>query len=284
MSDGSSGKQDARTIVITGASDGIGAACARQLVARGENVAIVGRSPSKTAALGEELGAAYHVTDFADLSQVRALAAELLASCPRIDVLANNAGGIFRRQTTADGFDLTLQVNHLAPFLLTGLLMERLIASRASVIATSSVAARGFGHVDVKDLNNARKWSPQKAYGDGKLANILFTRELHRRYHPAGISAVAFHPGSVATSFASDTSSWMRHIYASRLARAFMVPADKAGGELTWLALGTPGVTWLPGEYYERRAPARRVNPQVRDSALAAELWDRSAEMVGLAS
>ena len=145
-----------QTIVITGASDGIGAAAAGQLRALGHQVVVVGRSPEKTAAVAQALNAPSHLADFADLGQVRALAAELLASYPRIDVLANNAGGLFGQETTKDGFDKTFQVNHLAPFLLTHLLMDRLIESDARVIQTSSAAHRLFGHIDLDDLDNAK--------------------------------------------------------------------------------------------------------------------------------
>ncbi|HBR89532.1 MAG TPA: short-chain dehydrogenase, partial [Microbacterium sp.] len=130
-----------RTIIITGASDGIGAASARQLHEAGEQVIVVGRDPDKTAAVAKRLDVPSHVADFADLAQVRDLAETLLQQYPRIDVLANNAGGVFGERTeTRDGYELTFQVNHLAPFLLTNLLVERLRTSQASVIQTSSQA------------------------------------------------------------------------------------------------------------------------------------------------
>jgi NAD(P)-dependent dehydrogenase (short-subunit alcohol dehydrogenase family) len=169
--------------------------------------------------------------------------------------------------------------------LLTSLLIDRLTSSNAKVIQTSSVGARVFGHIDISDLNNTRKWTPSKAYGDSKLANILFTRELHRRHHDQGISAVAFHPGNVATSFASDTSSWIRFVYRRPLAKMLTTP-DKGGAELAWFAEGVPGVTWKSGEYYENHhtSPARKINPQARDDALAEILWERSTAMSGLTS
>ena len=268
-----------QTIVLTGASDGIGAAAARQLTGHGHRVVVVGRSPEKTAAVAEEIGAPFHVADFADLAQVRALAEELTAY-PRIDVLANNAGGIFTRRTTVDGFEKTLQVNHLAPFLLTSLLMDRLIASQAKVIQTSSMGHRAFGKIDLDDLANDRDWDANKAYGDAKLANVLFTKELHRRYADQGLAAAAFHPGGIATNFANDTSSVMRFAYHTPI-RHLMTSVDKGGSRLVWLAEGTPGQTWTSGEYYERNRPGK-VNPQVKDEALARGLWERSEEMLGL--
>ncbi|EAP98095.1 putative oxidoreductase [Janibacter sp. HTCC2649] len=269
-----------RTIVITGASDGIGAAAAGQLQALGHEVVLVGRSPEKTAAVASRLNAPSHVADFADLDQVRALAADLLAAHPRIDVLANNAGGVFAQESTKDGFDKTFQVNHLAPFLLTHLLMDRLVESDASVIQTASAAHRLFGNIDLDDLDNARNWSANKAYGDGKLANVLFTRELHRRFHDRGVNAVAFHPGVIRTNFANDTPSLMRFVYRTPLAR-LLTGVESGGGRLTWLAAGIPGETWEPGRYYENNKPAK-INPQVKDAALAQGLWERSEALLGL--
>lgn len=271
-----------QTIVITGASDGIGAAAARQLTARGKHVILVGRSPAKTEAVAKELNAPYHVADFADLGQVRRLAAALQDSCPRIDVLANNAGGIMgQRQVTGDGFERTFQVNHLAPFLLTHLLMPVLLRSHAKIIQTSSIAAKRYGHIDIDDLQNLRAYSPQKAYGDAKLANILFTAELHRRYHSQGIAAAAFHPGIVATGFASHTTHVMRYLYHSAVTRLFTITPDEGADTMVWLADGTPGTVWQPGAYYEKRA-VTRSNPQANDAELARQLWEHSAALLKL--
>jgi NAD(P)-dependent dehydrogenase (short-subunit alcohol dehydrogenase family) len=274
-----------KTIIITGASDGIGAAAARQLSARGERVVIVGRSSEKTKKVADQLGAPHHIADFQDLQQVRSLADDLLGTYSQIDVLSNNAGGIFTEETTKDGFDKTFQVNHLAPFLLTELLMDRLIASKASIIQTSSNAAKMFGKIDIDDLNNRRKWSANKAYGDAKLANILFTKELQRRYGKQGIAAVSFHPGGVATGFASDTSSGMRHIVRNPLGRRLLLITPEKGAEtLTWRAEGTPSQTWQPAELYEKKKawPADKLNPQTHDANLAQQLWERSHQMLSV--
>jgi NAD(P)-dependent dehydrogenase (short-subunit alcohol dehydrogenase family) len=269
-------------IVITGASDGIGAAAARQLAGAGEQVVIVGRSAQKTKAAAEAAGVPYFVADFADLSQVRQLAAELNGRYPRIKVLANNAGGIMgARELTKDGFEKTFQVNHLAPFLLTHLLMPALLAGHAAVIQTASTAAKRHGKIDLGRLQNAAGYSPNKAYGAAKLENILFTRELDRRYRDQGLAAVAFHPGIVATNFARDTTSWFRYIYQTPVGRLILVSPEKGAAQLVWLAEGTPGVTWEPGAYYQNKKPAKSAD-QATDPVLAAGLWDRSAELLGL--
>jgi NAD(P)-dependent dehydrogenase (short-subunit alcohol dehydrogenase family) len=267
-----------RTIIITGASDGIGAAAARELHAAGDTVVVVGRSPQKTGASARELGVEHHVSDFSCLDQVRTLGAALLAAHPRIDVLANNAGGIMaERELTVDGNEKTLQVNHLAPFLLTELLLPRLVESRGSVITTSSAAARVFGSIDIDDLGNERGYSPNKAYGDAKLANILFTRELARRFGDEGVSAAAFHPGLVGTSFGTGSTSPLRVLY--RFFGRFMLSPEKGADTLVWLATSTPRTDWENGAFYTKRAISG-TNPQADDAALATALWERSAALV----
>lgn len=270
-----------KTIIITGASDGIGAAAARRLSEKGHRIVVVGRSATKTADIARQIGAEHYVSDFADLSQVRRLADELLAAYPSIDVLANNAGGIMgARAVTIDGNEKTFQVNHLAPFLLTRLLLPSLVAGTATVIQTASAAARIYGKFDIDDLQNDRDYAPQTAYGNAKLANILFTKELQRRYADQGLSAVSFHPGLVATSFASDTTHLMRRLYHGPLKKLLTITAEKGADQLVWLAEGTPGTTFEPGGYYELKKIAAKVNPDMNDANLARGLWERSDALV----
>ncbi|AZS38928.1 Serine 3-dehydrogenase [Microbacterium oxydans] len=274
-----------KTIVLTGASDGIGAAAARQLAGPAHRLILVGRSAEKTRVVAEETGAEWFTADFARLDEVRTLAGKIAAAVgdTGIDVLANNAGGIFGDRTpTVDGFEKTMQVNHLAPFLLTNLLLPRLLRAGGAVINTSSIAHRLFGHLDVDDLDNTRRFSPNKAYGDAKLANVLFAKSLHTKFHAAGLSAVAFHPGTVQTNFAADSSSVMRLLYRTPLKHLVLIGADKGGATLRWFIEGTPDQTWFSGAYYDERVLTTKVNPQVDDAALAEALWQRSAELVGL--
>jgi len=270
-----------KTIVITGASDGIGAAAARQLTQQGERVVLVGRSPQKTEAVAREIGANWFLADFAELDDVRELARQLLAAYPRIDVLANNAGGLMGdRKVTVDGHELTFQVNYLAPFLLTSLLHERLVESEATVIATASAAGRIFGRVDLDDLENARDYRPSRAYGTAKLENIMFARELDRRYRADGISSASFHPGIVATNFAAGSSSHLRRFYGAGVRRLLATP-EKAADTLVWLATTRPGIDWPQGQYFAHRKVAK-ANRQAYDDALCAGLWDRTVTMLGL--
>ncbi|MGO2111044.1 MAG: SDR family NAD(P)-dependent oxidoreductase [Pseudoclavibacter sp.] len=272
-----------KTIIITGASDGIGAAAARRLHEDGHRIVVVGRSTEKTRAVADELSVDSYTADFTRLDDVRTLAEQLKTACPQIDVLANNAGGVFGDPTkTVDGFEKTFQINHLAPFLLTALLMDTLIASRATVIQTSSIGARLTGNVDIDDLDLDRNFSAIRAYGTAKLENILFTQELHRRYFDQGISAAAFHPGNVASSFGSQTESrLMRTISQNPILRklAFVTP-DKGADQLVWLATTESGTDWESGHYYENRKPAKRMNPQARDPSLAHQLWQRSEQLL----
>ncbi len=265
-----------RTIVITGASDGIGAAAARRLHQSGENVVVVGRSETKAAAVAAELGADYFVADFADLSQVRALAEKVLSEYQRIDVLANNAGGMTSKlRMTADGYENTYQVDYLAPFLLTTQLLDLLVDSRATILNTTSSSQKLLHNVTVTDLENTYRRRPSTAYALAKLAIILFTMELHRRYHLGGLSVAAFHPGYVNSNFGPASGSrfltFMRRTPAVRLTP----PAEHGADMLVWLASGTPGVDWKSGEYYSRHKIAK-ANRAAYDPDLARELWDRT--------
>lgn len=242
---------------------------------------LVGRSEAKTAAVAAELDAAYFVADFADLSQVRALADKLRSEYPRIDVLGNNAGGMFSRmQRTADGHEITFQVNYLAPFLLTTQLLDVLIGSRATVVNTTSSSQKLLHRVTLDDFETTDRRRPGTAYALAKLANILFTRELHRRYHAGGLSAAVVHPGFVNTNIGHASGSrflvWMQRTPVSRL----IATADRGADQLVWLASSTPGVDWTPGEYYAKGKVAR-ANRAADDPVLARELWDRALAAVG---
>ena len=274
-----------KVVVVTGASDGIGAAASRQLHRDGHTVVVVGRSAEKTHAVAAELGVDYFVADFTRFDDVARLAAALKVAYPRIDVLANNAGGVFgERTTTADGFEKTFQVNHLAPFLLTQLLLDTLLASRASVLQTSSTV-RFAARIDLENLNNERDFEASRAYAAAKLENILFTQELHRRYHASGISTASFYPGNVRTNFASETTNpIMRGVrflgYTPVIGQILLSTPEQGADQLIWLAEGTPGTAWQSGAYYYRRKVSVPRSRQAHDADLARGLWERSEELL----
>ncbi len=270
---------EAKTIVITGASDGIGAASARQLKALGHRVVIVGRSPEKTARVAKELEAPYHLADYSRLSDVVRLAEEL-RQYPRIDVLCNNAGGAQNnRVLTEDGFERTFQINLLGGFLLTNLLLGKLCESGATVIQTSSIAANYFSsNFNIDDLQSAQNYRAFDAYGSAKLEDILFTWELQRRYGERGISAVAFEPGVVRTNFASESTPFVKFMYHSPLKYLFTISPKKSAERLTFLANGKPGVDFVPGEVYSGK---KLMKLKFRDpeGTVAKRLWDACLKM-----
>ncbi|MFI6026521.1 SDR family NAD(P)-dependent oxidoreductase [Amycolatopsis magusensis] len=271
-----------KVIVITGASDGIGAAASELLCGNDTRLILTGRSPVKTKAVAERVGAEYHVADFERLDEVRDLATALLDSCDRIDVLANNAGGLFSGPTrTVDGFEKTFQVNHLAPYLLTNLLIDRLLPSRSTVVNTSSVGARLNGRIDLEDLNSWKKFTVNRAYGNAKLANILFTKGLHERFHARGLSSVAFHPGPIASNFASDTTSYLRWVYRGPLKRLLTSP-ERGGENLAHFATTATEASWISGEYYNDRREIARTSKQAYDAEMVTRHWDLSAQMLGV--
>jgi NAD(P)-dependent dehydrogenase (short-subunit alcohol dehydrogenase family) len=268
-----------RTIVVTGASSGVGLAAAQQFAAQGDEVAVVGRNPARLAAAMTAVRAAAtgpapagFQADFDELADVRRLAAELGAAYPSIDVLANNAGGMvdtYRR--TADGFEATIQGNHLAPFLLTGLLKDNLAGGR--VVNTASDAHRRE-NLDPDDLTgSAQGYNSWRAYGAGKAANILFTAEAARRWPE--IFAVSFHPGVVRTNFGTGTATKLFYKYAP-----FLVTPQKAGALLVWLATAGPDELTHGGYYvgHKLTVPSRKAG----DPAMAERLWEASGAAVGL--
>ena len=268
-----------KTIVITGASTGIGAQAATRLAEQGWQVAVVGRNPERTAAVAASVGGSPLVADYDRLDDVRALAASLLERYPRIDVLANNAGGLVSEKgTTADGHERTIQHNHLAPFLLTNLLLPRLLESGARVVSTSSLANTA-GHLRLDDLDwQKRAWfGGWRAYGTSKLATILFMRELARR---TPLPAFSFHPGYVSTGFGAD-SAFIKLSYLMKPG-GFGIPVSQGAEPLVLLATGDAAPA-PSGTYYDQLVPNGRTRAQAHDADLAAGLWIKSAQLVGIA-
>jgi NAD(P)-dependent dehydrogenase (short-subunit alcohol dehydrogenase family) len=269
-------------IAITGASDGIGAAAARELSKRGCRVLLIGRNEQKLAPIARELGAPYLLADLASLGEVKQLASSLMTEFPNLTQLINNAGGFFgnSRSETVDGFEFTFQVNYLAPFLLTQLLLPALQRDGSTVINTSSGMAGIMGRIDLGNLQLVRGFNPARAYANSKLAQILFTRELKKRFDSTGLAAAALHPGGVATNVANRAAGPIKSFYESKLGRRMMLSPEQGADTLVWLAASKPRADWASGEYYYRRKISKTAK-QAYDDQLARELWDVSAELVG---
>jgi len=274
------------TILVTGASSGIGLAASEELAAMGAELVLVGRDPTRLAAAAAAVrarSAAGPVStlacDLSSLAAVRGLTAEVLGRHPRLHVLVNNAGGVSpTRQVTADGLERTFAVNHLAPYLLTRLLLDRLVASAPARIVTVSSVAHRRAHLDFGDLQLERGYAIMRAYGQSKLANVLFTRELARRLAGTRVTANCLHPGAVATRIWSGARGFARPLLA--LAKLFMLTPEEGARTIVHLA-SEPEVAQLTGAYLEKGEVVDPA-PQARDDAAARRLWEESARLVGL--
>jgi retinol dehydrogenase 12 len=275
-----------KVCVITGATDGIGKEAAYGLALQGATLLIHGRDPDKGARVVTELKARsgnsaieFLPADFGSLADVRRFAAALMERAPHIDVLINNAGAMFVNRTVSkDGYELTFAVNHLAPFLLTHLLLNTLkSAPQARIVTTASSAHRG-ARLDFDDLQATRKYAAMGAYGRSKLANILFTRALAKRLEGTTVTATCLHPGFVRTSIARDLGPIPRGIF--RLLSRFVRSAQQGAQTLVYLASAAQ-VQGASGGYYfdcKLTQPA----PAGQDDMAAEHLWQVSEKLVGI--
>lgn len=276
-----------KIVVVTGANAGIGKATALGLARMGATVVLLCRSKSKGEAAQAEIKAASDnpqidliLADFASLAAVRRAAETFQARYDRLDVLVNNAGlYLGERLLSADGYEMTFAVNHLAPFLLTNLLLEQLQAGAPSRIVNVSSGAHAAGRIRFDDLQATRRYQGFRVYADSKLANILFTTELARRLAGTGVTANSLHPGAVASNFALDTGGFFGQLF--KLARPFMRTSEQGAQTSIYLA-SAPEVADVSGQYFTDNKPARTA-PQANDAAVARRLWEVSAELVGLA-
>jgi len=278
---------DGKTVLVTGGTGGIGRATAEGLARLGARVAVTGRDIARAQAAAAEIAAATSnpaVDAFAaDLSVqtgVRRLARDVLDACPRLDVLVNNVGGFWaRRHLTADRLEYTFALNHLAPFLLTNLLLDQLTASAPARIVTVSSGAQALGKINFGDLQGERAYSGQRAYNQSKLANVMFTYELARRLAGTGVTATAAHPGVTRTAFGTeDPTAMMRTM--TLIARPFMKTPAQGAATPIYLA-SSPEVEGVTGQYFANRRP-KKSSKSSYNTAAAALLWQVSARLAGL--
>jgi len=274
-----------KVCVVTGATSGIGKATATALAGLGATVVLVGRDRGRTDAAATEVGSVSassprtEIADLASLEQVRGLA-ERLAGLERIDVLINNAGLVLHeRRITPDGFEYVFALNHLAPFLLTNLLLPKLTASAPARVVTVTSDAHSAANFDLSDPNMERGWESWRSYANSKLANILFTRELARRLDGTGVTANCAHPGVVRTGFGREAKPLLR--LGLTIARPFLLSPERGADTIVYLA-SSPDVADQTGGYYVKRQ-RREPSAAARDDAAARELWEASEKMTGLA-
>ena len=274
-----------KTIVGTGATSGIGEAAVLALAGLGARIIFVARDEARAQATMRKLearapglGHRMHLADLSSMAETRKVGEAIAMSEPRIDVLINNAGALFSvRRVTPEGLELTFALNHMAYFVLTRALRERLIASApARIVSTSSTAHHGAS-LDFSDLQSAKGYSGLKVYGRSKLANILFTRELARRVAGTGVTANCLHPGAVATRFGSSSGGLPGLLIP--FLRPFFISSDKGADTIVYLA-SSPEVANTIGGYFVKRK-ITEPSQAAQDAVAAKRLWEASEALAG---
>ncbi|WP_460463787.1 SDR family oxidoreductase [Arthrobacter pigmenti] len=275
-----------KTVLITGATSGIGRATAAGLAMMGAQLAITGRDRRRTEDTARDIRAAgggkvnVFVADLSSQSEVLRLAEEVLQGLSRIDVLINNVGGYWNtRHATVDGLEHTFALNHLAPFLLTNLLSDRLKQSAPARVVTVSSNAQAAGTIDFDDLQGERSYSGAKSYSQSKLANVMFTYELARRLQGTSVTANALHPGMVSTSFGNGDPGAIQRLIVPFM-RPFMKSPDRGAATSIHLA-SAPDLGQVTGRFFANSRP-RKSSKSSYDEAAAARLWRASADLAGL--
>jgi NAD(P)-dependent dehydrogenase (short-subunit alcohol dehydrogenase family) len=285
MSTDKSESMSGKTVLVTGATSGIGEVAARELAALGARVVLVGRSASKCEATAAMIRQAtgsstvdYLVADLSSQAEVRRLADEVKARCPRLDVLINNAGAMFSpRRETVDGIEMTWALNHMGYFLLTELLLDTLKASAPSrIVSVASDAHRMISGIHFDDVESKKSYNALNAYSQSKLANILFTRELAHRLEGSGVTANCLHPGFVATNFTTGKGLIFRIF---QIGAKFLAISPEDGAKTTIYLASSPEVEKVTGQYFAKCKQAKPTAAASDDEA-AKRLWALSETMV----
>jgi NAD(P)-dependent dehydrogenase (short-subunit alcohol dehydrogenase family) len=274
-----------KTVVATGATSGIGESAVEALARQGARIVFIARDArraeatrAKLEAIAPGLGHRAHLADLTLMADAKRVGAEIAASEPRIDVLINNAGALFaQRRVTSEGLETTFALNHMAYFVLTRALLDRLKGSAPSRIVSTSSTAHSGAALDFDDLQSAKDYSGFKAYGRSKLANILFTRELARRLVGTGVVANSLHPGFVASRFGDESGGWIGRLIP--FAKRFAISPEQGADTIVYLA-SAPEAANFSGEYFANRKIAP-CSAAARDDAAAARLWQASAALAG---
>jgi NAD(P)-dependent dehydrogenase (short-subunit alcohol dehydrogenase family) len=275
-----------KVVVISGATSGIGEVAAQRLAAMGARMVLIARDTARGQATlsrlpGNGNGAAHSIYygDLSRISETKRIAAQIAAAEPRIDVLINNAGALFgAREVTTDNLEKTFATNHMAYFVLTLGLRESLVAAApARVVSTASDAHKGYT-LDFDDLQATKKYSSIGAYGRSKLCNILFTRELSRRWSGTGVTVNCLHPGFVATRFGDGSGALLSRVVG--VAKMFAITPEKGAETIVYLA-SSPEVAAISGEYFYKCRPAIPTAGG-RDDEAAKRLWTESARFAGM--
>jgi NAD(P)-dependent dehydrogenase (short-subunit alcohol dehydrogenase family) len=278
-----------KTVLITGATNGIGKVAALEIARMGATVCIVARDQRRGQAVLEEVkqktgnqNLELFMADLSSMAEVRKLASEFKARHTKLDVLINNAGGYFdTRKTTVDGLEYTFAFNHLAYFLLTDLLLGTLRASAPARIVNVASEAQAMGQMNFDDLQSEKRYGSFAAYSQSKLANIMFTYELARRLEGSGVTANALHPGTVNTGFGSGTKNPVVNFVFGIIKRFGLTP-EQGADTIIYLAT-SPEVEGVNGKYFEKRKP-RSSSRMSHDQNAQKRLWDESVQLTKIAS
>ncbi len=277
-----------KTILITGASGGIGLQSASSLAKQGANIVMVGRDRERTSRAAELVktqtgnqSVSYLLADLSSIQEVRRLAQEFKNKYQALDVLLNNAGAVFlSRKVSVDGYEMTLTLNHLNYFLLTNLLLDMLNAAPSARIVNVSSDVHSRGHVDFDDLQSQHGYNGMRAYSMSKLMNVLFTYELARRLEGTNVTANCLHPGVVASNFGGN-NGWI-----ARFATRF-IPGRisvEEGAKCSIYLASSPDVQGVSGKYFNYDTKEKRSAEESYDRNVARRLWDVSEELVAIKS